>query len=383
MEDASDEEKCEENEEEKKEEEVREMVEKGEEKVTQEKVTKEEDDAKTEEESGSEEDEEETKSGESEKALNEEEEAAKAQPQQPSQKPEATLGRRVSPRSQAAKKGIEKGKEESSKVTIEKSPLKPKKDQPPVVPISKRKLELQDESTEEESEEETVSSESIESDEPIQPSTVELSATKSKKEPAKPQVPARAAPAKPEKTEASGQTERVKLMDKRKLVPLYALNENTLEDLGLKDEVLQYFENIGWMKALQWEDKAYKELSCEFLLLYSFKPTKGYLLNTPVVIKFAIQGTKYSMFITELNLYLGIVGVSDLQKQWYKDAKTLASESWTKSIQRRWEEIGGIDPFKSGTSKSREIKNAALQIYHKWIAYNIYANKDGTGQVTQ
>lgn len=56
--------------------------------------------------------------------------------------------------------------------------------------------------------------------------------------------------------------------------------------------------------------------------------------------------------------------------------------NWNNQAKKIWRELTGESKFKLGTSKAREIKDLALQIFHRWLCFNLAARNDVTGVVT-
>ncbi|XP_057770963.1 uncharacterized protein LOC130990751 [Salvia miltiorrhiza] len=180
------------------------------------------------------------------------------------------------------------------------------------------------------------------------------------------------APKKP--TSSTATTTKPKLAKQKGLIRTTASGAEKVEG---------YFEGIGWRKVLEWNPRAFQKLTEEFMGTVEFKTKGNYTIETPGTLRFQMQGRVFPLSINELNIHLGVIETTEVYEEEYKQAETIATPEWRSRIDHYWSLLSTGRKYVKNISKSNEIQDPALQICHRWLAYNIYGRLEGSNVVTQ
>lgn len=86
---------------------------------------------------------------------------------------------------------------------------------------------------------------------------------------------------------------------------LRSLNWDVLQTAGLMDDVEQLLSVSGWHKLLTMEERAYRDLTLEFLASFERKLVH-HIWDDPTTIRFQLLGREYHFSYTELALRIGL-----------------------------------------------------------------------------
>ena len=164
--------------------------------------------------------------------------------------------------------------------------------------------------------------------------------------------------------------ERYNVLIKRKLLPTRYICEDTLNKLGLRDEVFRMFENIGMLPFMLFEAPTYEGLTFEFLSSVDFKLRRrwnGSELEFYGNLEFCMFGNQHSLSVAEVGAALNLPFSGPGQPP-----ETFHSGEF-------WEAITGTSGYNPSRAKASGIHNPCFRYAQKGLAYTLFGRGDSTG----
>lgn len=179
-------------------------------------------------------------------------------------------------------------------------------------------------------------------------------------------------------TTSKGKNKAAPPIKERKIAMPKAVDFETLARLGVDERVKELFEGIGWGRFLEWPAHAYEEFVMEAYgsMKAIVDPEAG-----PLALEFLLNGEPVEMGVNDINLTLGMIEVKELQKKEYKEAERIIPLLTTAEWSEIWGHVSDGSPYKSQCIKGHHIKEPALRICHRIIAYNLFGKKDSGNAV--
>lgn len=105
-----------------------------------------------------------------------------------------------------------------------------------------------------------------------------------------------------------GNKEKCKILSSRPVLACKYIHHPTMEELKIKDFVLELNDNIGWKNYFDINFPGYIELVREFYTTFVLDiPSRNFTLSSAKVVRFRSMGKSFKLPMTGFNLALGLI----------------------------------------------------------------------------
>ena len=164
--------------------------------------------------------------------------------------------------------------------------------------------------------------------------------------------------------------ERYDVLIQRRLLPTRYICADTLNKLGLKDEVYRMFHNIGMLPFMLFEAPTFEGLTLEFLSTVEFKlrhKWNGSEMDYYGDLEFCMFGHKHTLSVEEVGAALKLPSSGP------------GAPPETFPAAEFWEAITGTAGYNPSRAKATGIHNPCFRYAQKGLAYTLFGRGDSTG----
>ncbi|WCJ21165.1 hypothetical protein M5689_003342 [Euphorbia peplus] len=163
---------------------------------------------------------------------------------------------------------------------------------------------------------------------------------------------------------------RYKVLKGFAFIPARVIDWNSLQVLGLDDEIPTLLQGAGLLEFSEINEIAFRECTLEFLSTFKIDAA----IKDPAdskKYKFRLMGIDMSISLNSLNVYLGVVSSKDVVKPEFQsrlrdfDPKFKAKSFWT--------ELTGQKEYNASDSKSTFLQTHSMRFIQRYLASSLFA----------
>ena len=163
---------------------------------------------------------------------------------------------------------------------------------------------------------------------------------------------------------------RYEALAKRKLLPTRYICNETLDKLGLREEIHRMFGNLGMLEFMQFEAPTFEKITLEFLSTVEFKLRRRWNGSETEYygdLVFQLFGEEHTMSLQEVGAALNLPSVA-----YGAPPETFAAAEF-------WTAITGKTGYNPSTGKASGIHNPCFRYAQKGLAFTLFGRGDSTG----
>lgn len=177
------------------------------------------------------------------------------------------------------------------------------------------------------------------------------------------------------------ETDRYRALCSKQIIPCKSIHHPTLEILGIKSDMVELIQNIGWESYFSITSPAYIELVREFYTTYEFVKPDNFTLSTPGVVRFRLLGRTFKFSITEFNLAFGFITEAFSHSDDYLNSACDFHDKFNLiALYRATSTEIDYDPSKS---KDCYLHNSSWKYIHRFFAFTFSGRKDSANILTK
>ena len=157
-------------------------------------------------------------------------------------------------------------------------------------------------------------------------------------------------------------------LHKRVILPTRYLDENSLNTLGMLEDMTAMLRHIGWTTFTSFINPAYERITLEFLSSVSAEILQGKNCEEGLI-KFRLHNTDYTLELAELNAIFGFP--SGGERRYPRIFNEHAF----------WCRLSTTSQFVSSDSKESHIHHPCFRYAHRLLAHTLFARGDSIAAV--